>query len=229
MVWIVAVAIVAIIGIAVIAAPPWPLGRPSHDEATIWLTALTGAGTLAAVAVALWSGASSQRQGEHFRHDAIRPALTTTLTWRSGERGSGLWLNVSNWGQQAAVNLRIAVVIETPRPMVRRLPLFHGDAQSRSVVLLPYGQQRMTNQDGKGYFEYHSNEDVPAEDNSGHIIFWYEDILGWTWESMIPVTFGGPGLSNGAHQQVMEMSEPKAIPHRLSGWPGESGGEVIVK
>lgn len=226
MVWIVAVAMAAIIGIAAIAAPPWPLGRPSHDEATIWVTALTGAGTLAAVAIALWLDANGQRQAERFRHDAIRPALTAKVTW--GE-SSNLWINIWNWGQHAALNLRISVVIETPTREVIRLPLLHGEALSRPVVLAPYSQEASPDSEGKKYIGYYTADGISVEGNAGRIVFRYEDILGWTWENTTAVTFGSPSLSNGTNRQHMDMGEPRPIPRRLAGWPGESGGEVIVK
>src|SRR4051812_44201516 len=52
--YVVVVTMAVIVGIAAAAVPPWPIVRPTRDEATVWVTAFTGAGTLAAVAVALW-------------------------------------------------------------------------------------------------------------------------------------------------------------------------------
>ncbi|MGI8854577.1 MAG: hypothetical protein ACR2JW_02395 [Thermomicrobiales bacterium] len=63
-VWIVVAAIAAIVSITIITVPPWPLGRPTRDEATVWITALTGCGTIAAVAVAGWAAWQSQRAAD---------------------------------------------------------------------------------------------------------------------------------------------------------------------
>lgn len=63
-VWAVAVIIAAIIAIAAVAVPPWPIARPTREEAAVWITALTGCGTIAAVAVAAWAAWQSQRAAD---------------------------------------------------------------------------------------------------------------------------------------------------------------------
>jgi len=215
--------IALILIVALFAAPPWPLGRPTSEVATIWIAALAASGTLLAVVAAVWNADEASRNAdtatriaaeaaereEQARHDAVRPVLSVRIRWatvrfenRNIEEKNLTPEGLEQWRaflERDGDNGSVTVTIQNDgaHTAVSLQPLLEritGDHREPRYLSIRSPDARYRfNLPVSQSIEIGRSDASIVAGSRWYLTFLYEDALGWLWRSRGLVEFGDTG------------------------------------